>query len=138
MNTLRNNKLVSTLKKYPLHVLLLAVFFILHSNNYYAGLVPGKDIFLALMYPLSVVYLLSRKTWKKLFQIVLRSNYNIYLLFVEASTALSDHFSAQTQLQGYCQYCRKIRPAFRMEYFYQLQGDVSMPTQVPGQLWCAQ
>ena len=50
MNTLRNNKLVSTLKKYPLHVLLLAVFFILHSNNYYAGLVPGKDIFLALIY----------------------------------------------------------------------------------------
>ena len=46
----QNAKLVSILKKYPLHMVLLVVFFILHTNNLYAGLVPGKDILLAFIY----------------------------------------------------------------------------------------
>src|SRR5688572_13850568 len=67
MSDFQNSKLVSILKEYPLHTLLLAIFFILHSNNYYAGLLPGKDIFLAFAYTIgalalaySLLYLICR------------------------------------------------------------------------------
>ena len=55
MRDLKSSNLINILKKYPLHIILLAIFFLLHSSNYYAGLLPGKDIFLAFVYTLGAL-----------------------------------------------------------------------------------